>query len=296
VEIDNSAMFDKDEQTILSALVPDEGSEGAGDPAVQPANATAPAADTGSSAPAQPASASDQEAKPTDPASAEPAPPQGDTRAALRASRRAEKRLRDQLDKLQAENEALRQGKPASAVDTSITDEELATLEEDFPLQAKIVRQQRALQEQLAANAASQSTPTATDEFEPLVYDPAVQEVIDGVPELVAWQYDPTAQDKFLRAIEYDKALAVDPDWKDRNVSDRFTEAARRAKAALSTAPLDAAPAAPPRQDPATVIANAQVQGPKGISDFRGGAPATPPSNNYSGMTDEQIMASLPAS
>jgi hypothetical protein len=288
VEIDNSAMFDSEEQSILSGLTLDsnEGSEGAGEPDLQPADTSQAAEPAANVEKAQEVSQPTAEVKP---ASTEPAQPQGDKSAALRASRRAEKRLREQLEELQRENEALKQGKP-TAVDTSITDEELAQLEADFPVQAKIVRKQREIDEQLA-RAAIQSEPKEPQEFEPLSYKPEVQEVIDSVPDLLAWQNDPESQDKFLRAIDYDKALSVDPDWKDRPFNERFAEAAARTKKAFGIA---ATPRQEPQKDPAAVVASAQVQGPKGISDFRGGTQATPPTINYRGMSDEEIMASLP--
>ena len=269
--------FDKDEQAILSNLVEEVDAVEVNDQPASPETPTAPAAAT----PAAPEAVKTEET----PAVAEPAPPQGDPRAALRASRRAEKRLRDELDHLRSENEALKQGK--APVDVNITDAELAELEADFPLQAKIVRKQREIEAALQVAKPQEAQP----EFEPPSYDPALQEVIDGVPDLVAWQYDPAQQDKFFRAVEYDKALSVDPDWRNRTIAERFTEAARRSKAALSPSP--AVPAAP-RNNPADVIASAPVQGPKGISDFRGGAPANTQTVNYAGMSDEQIMASLP--
>lgn len=304
----NHAAFDKDEQEILSKIVPEldtvEGSDALPDATTAtPAASDAPAATpvpTPAEAPAAVAPAAP--AAPAEaPAAAVPATPeataapQGDTRAALRASRRAEKRLRDELDQVRQENEALKQGK--GPVDTSISDEELAQLEEDFPLQAKIVRRQRELEAQISQAATERKTDAQPD-FEPVSYRPEVQEVIDSVPDLVEWQYDPAAQDKFQRAIEYDKALAVDPDWKDRSIAERFAEAARKTKAALSPAPTPTPAAVPaaPRVDPAVALANAQVEGPKGISDFRGGAPGNPPSIDYTRMTDEQIMSSLPVS
>lgn len=287
----NNPAFDKDEQEILSRLVPevelveevtiDQPSETAAQPAV-PADVTteAPKAEE-VPAPAAPAATDATQA------TTEPAAPQGDPRAALRASRRAEKRLRDELDQLKHENEALKQGKAPASVE--ITDAELAELEADFPLQAKIARRQREIEAQLQA-----ARQPAQAEFVPPSYDPEIQDVIDDVPDLLAWQNDPAQQDKFLRAVAYDKALSVDPDWQGRSIGERFTEAARRTKAALTpTQPTPAATAAP-RTDPAAVIAAAPVQGPKGISDFRGGAPANTPTVNYQGMSDEQIMASLP--
>lgn len=311
--VNTHAAFDKDEQEILGKLVPEGAtvneplaglpaadSSAADATAAAPAVAAAPAPATpAAEAAAAPAAApaSAPAADTTSAPAAAPAP-QGDTRAALRAARHAEKRLRDENLRLNQELEDLKAGN--GPVSTAISDEELAQLEEDFPLQAKIVRRQRELEQKLAQQPAA--APAST-EFEPLSYDPAVQEVIDSVPQLVAWQYDPAAQDKFDRAISYDKALVLDPDWKDKTAAERFAEAARRTEAALAPAPQPPsgapAPAAAPaaaRTDPATVIANAPVEGPKGISDFRGGAPASlTPAPNYAGMSDEAIMASLPA-
>lgn len=289
--------FDQDEQAILSNLVP------------QGADVTEVITDLPTAAEPAPATQADPSGTAVPPVQAEtPAPataatpeaapeatpaPQGDTRAALRAARHAEKRLRDENQKLREEVEAIRQGK--APVDTQVTDAELAQLEEDFPLQAKIVRRQREIEQQLQQqHAAAQPAPG----FEALSYDPAVQEVIDSVPQLVNWQYDPAGQDKFARAIEYDKSLVIDPDWANKPIAERFAEAVRRTQAALAPATPAPTPSAAPaaaRLDPATVIANAPAAGPKGISDFRGGAPASFSSVNYAGMSDEDIMASLPA-
>ena len=298
----NHPAFDKEEQEILAKIVPDvdpvdEAQTG------QPGEAPAPTE--------QPTATQKQAASPTGPepapsvaapsvaietsTTAEPAAPQGDARAALRASRRSEKRLREELDRLHQENEALKAGK--APVDTSITDDELAELEVDFPIQAKIVRKQREIDQHIAKEKTAQQH----EEFVPASYDPTVQELIDSVPDLLAWQYDPMAQDKFARAIEYDRALQADPDWRGKPMSERFAEAAKRTKVAFGAAPIvtttpSAAAQAAPQKDPAAVIADAPSIGPKGISDFRGGAPANAPALNYTGMTDEQIMASLPMS
>lgn len=298
MEIDNPAAFDKDEQAILAAIVPEESTVEEGQaaqpveapaPAAQPAAAEAPKAEEAPSA-----IAPEPEQQPA--ASQAPAPteqPRGDTRAALRAARHDAKRARDEAERLRQELEAFKAGK--APVDNSITDAELAELERDFPAQAKIARQQRELQEQLARLAPQ----PAQNEFEPVTFDfPEIQEAIDAVPDLLAWQYDPQAQDKFERAQAYDRALQNDPDWAGKSLQERFAEAAERTKRAFAPATTSAtpsaAPAAAPRNDPAQVIEQAPVEGPKGISDFRGGAPGNAPSLDYRRMTDEQIMASLP--
>lgn len=205
----------------------------------------------------------------------------GDLRAALRASRRAEKRAREEAERLRKDLEDARAGK-AQTTSTDISDEELAQMEIDFPLQAKLVRKQREQEQELAAlrqRAAPQP------EFEPVLYDPDVQEIIDSVPDLVAWQYDPQAQDKFIRAIEHDKLLLTKPEWQGKPDAERFAEAARLVKAETTPAT---------RIDTAQLVANLPTQQPRQISDFRGGARPDQTLPDYTKMTDDQIMASLP--
>lgn len=296
--------FDSEEQAILSEIKPDDASMPAdgvtGDAGDQPLPTDAPVVETPSAAPTPaaetPAATTpvvEQPAAAVETPPAEQPKPQGDTRAALRAARHAEKRLRDENERLKQELEAARTGQ--APVDSRLTDEELEQLEQDFPLQAKLARRQRELEEQIAATRTA--TPPAAADFEPPSYPPQVQEVIDEVPDLLTWQHDPASQDKFQRAVEYDKALLLDPDWKGRTPAERFAEAAERTKRAFAAAPAaapspSAAPAAT-RLDPAAALAAAPASGPKGISDFRGGAPASSTELDYSAMSDEAVMASL---
>jgi len=315
-----SGPFDAADMAELSKLVPEGAEPGSpvdgsmpladglppGPPAAPaPSNAPALPAPAPADAPMPPAPPAPAPSPAPTPApsapatAATPAPtpaPAGDLRQALRASRHNEKRLRDELDRAQQQLEAAKAGKPIPGTNENpaeITDEELAELEENFPLQAKVAKQNRDLARKVQELEAAKQSPTP--EFQPPVYDPRVQMVIDQVPDLVAWQYDPNSQKLFDRAVQYDTALVHDPDWANKPDVERMAEAARRASAALAPAPTpSAAPAAPLRQDPATAIANAPVQGPKGISDFRGGAPANAPAVNFNRMTDDQIMSSLP--
>lgn len=304
--------FDAEEQQILSDLKPEDGDPVNDAHDGQPGEAKPEAAQVGSE-PAAPAAASTEakpgegaadakpgtEAdKPAQPAAPVQEKPQGDTRAALRAARQSEKRLRDELAEANRTIEQLKSGDLPT--DTSVSEEELTQLEADFPAMAKAIRNQQALERRLQELTAQSKSTTEQDEFQPLEYAPAVQMVIDDVPDLLAWQHDRNAQDKFQRAIEYDKALTVDPDWKDKPAVERFAEAARRTRekfgmsAAVPTPSAGQAPAAKTPVDPNVALAEAQASGPKGISDFRGGAPASSPSLNYENMSDEAVMASLP--
>lgn len=293
-----SGVFDAKDMADIGKLVP-EGEEPnvpldspvlpAATPAQEPTALAPPPAPTPAPVPAP---ALDGAAPAATPAPT-PAPQgAGDLRQALRASRMNEKRMRDEADQLRKQLEAAKAGKPIpeeGGGEDTISDEELADLEENYPLQAKMVRQNRELKARVEQLAPASRTADAQPGFTPPTYEPGVQMVIDQVPALIAWQYDPQAQAKFQRAVEYDTALFHDPDWKSKPDVERMAEAARRAAAAFSAAaPSDT------RQDPAAVIASAQVEGPKGLSDFRGSGPANAPQVNYRAMSDEQILSSLP--
>lgn len=322
-----TATFDAEEQEILKALKPEddavievpEGAQPASTEGGTPAASAAPApeaapAQTAAAAPADPASApapttapvqaaAPAAAEPAQPAAstataaAEPEKPQGDVRGALRASRQAERRLREEIKRRDEELEALRAGK--APVDTNVNAEELERLEADFPAVAKVVRQSQALQRELQELKATRQPDGGTDGFVPVEYEPHVQEVIDEVPDLLNWQHDPKAQDKFQRAVSYDAALFADPDWKDKTPVERFAEAARRTRVAFGLQPASGQPSpsgpapAQPQAPAAPDVTKLPVEGPKGISDFRGGAPATAPTLDYSRMSDEAVMASL---
>jgi hypothetical protein len=227
-----------------------------------------------------------------------PAPaPSGDARGALRASRQQEKRLRGEIDRLKQENEALKKGQPdPESID--LTADELEDLRVNFPAQYKVAMMTKQLRDNQQQQRELEEHDS--DGFQPPQYAPEIQLVIDQVPELLSWQFDEASQNKFARAIEHDKALLTDPDWKTKPAVERFAEAARRTRAAFETnAPAPApttAPAPAPagtRTDPAKVIADAPTDGPKGLSDLRGGGPANAPALDFNKLTDADIMASL---
>lgn len=305
--------LDAEDQAILAGLKP-EGAEPGTDPATglplddsnDDANAPAPApapADAPAPAPAptpapSPAPA-DAPAPSPSPAPAAPAPSPapapvgegGDPRAALRHARRNEKRLTSEVERLRQELEDVKAGKKGGGAGDELvmTDEELAELEENFPLQAKLYRETQELRKRLDAVTAPAPAP-ASDWVAP-TYDPAVQEVIDQVPALQAWQFSQADQPKFQMAAEFDDSLRAHPLWKNKGPVERFAEAVRLTQEALGTSAPAPAPA--PKQDPNAAIAAAPTVSAAGISDFRGGGTAAPPALDYSRMTDEQILHSL---
>ena len=281
--------FDSEEQEILSQITADDDGEMQAAADAPPAEATAPAAEP---APATEATApAPAEAKPAD-----EAPPaeqnQGDVRAALRAARRAEARTRAELERLRQENEQLRKGAPVAASEEEFTPEELEAMKVDFPAQYKLYVKQQELAQQIAETRAK-AQPAASTEFQPIEFDPATQELVDQVPDLLNWQHDPASQDKLQRAIAYDAALERDPDWADKPLIERFAEAAARTRRAFGAAPAPAATAAT-RTDPAAALAALKTNGPKAISDFGGTHPASAPEIDFTQLSDEEIMARLP--
>lgn len=279
-----NAEFNEEERAMLADLEKGEQSPApvATDTA---ATASAEVSTTAAAEPAGQAAATDGAAKPVEGAQAapeQPAAPQGDTRAALRAARRDAKRANERATQLEQEVADLKAGKTTPS--TQVTDEELAELDENFPVAAKLAREVAELKAKLQT-APSKAAPK--DDFEPVRYDPDTQEVIDSVPDLVNWQYDPATQDRFHAAIEMDKYLLTLPDWQNKPLNERLVEVTRRVKA-------DVAPGEPKR-DPQAVIDALTTDGPKRISDFKGGMQPDKSKPDYSRMTDEEIIASLPA-
>lgn len=254
-------------------------------PAPAPAPAAAPAADhqAAAPAPAAPAAPADGEKQGA-----------GNLRNALRAARHDARKKDEEIERLRKELEQ-RRSNDGTGSDNPEDDEDpltmsearLAEIERDFPLQAKTIKHLR----RLAANAAPAPSPAAppADEWVPPVAPPAVQAVIDEVPQLLEWQLSRDGQEKFNLAARYDDVLRADPAWKGKTAVERFTEAARRA-ATHFTAP--AAPSAAARAQAA--IDATQAQATVGISDFRGGSAAQPPQLDLSRMSDEEILRSLP--
>jgi hypothetical protein len=298
------------QEAAAPAPVVDAGAPAAA-PTSAPAAAPAPAPNAAAPAPAPTEAPAAAAAAPAPTAAPAPAEPQGDPRAALRHARRNEKRLAEESRAKDARIAELEEQLKKTGVDASpgkkgatasdMSDEELAELDENFPVQAAIVREVRELRQKVASQAPAPAPAPASTEWHAPTYDPEVQDVIDQVPQLQAWQFSQADQDKFQLAATFDDALRKDPTWANKTPVERFAEATKRAVVYLSAqppapspAPAAAATPAAPRKNPDEVIASTQAQVPAGISDFRGGAPAAAPAIDYRRLTDDQILASLP--
>ena len=263
-----------------------------------------PAADAPSDAPAATTTAA------IDGAAATPATPDkggGDTRAALRAARRAEHRerqrrleLENQLKELQAKLPAEAQAK-AGAGDDDMTEAEIAELEDGYhPLVAKTARLAKKafaalphLSANPAAAASGNAAAVAQTQFVPPVLPPDFQDAVDDIPDLLAWQIDPD-QTLFEAAKVADEYLSRLPAWKGKSHAERFREVVKRVKQDM---PTTAIAQAPNRTNPEDAIARAGRAQPSTLSDIGGGAGKDiNPANNlerFNRMSDEEILADL---
>lgn len=299
--------FTADEHAILASLREDDEGDATGNtPALEtptdpPASAPTPtpAADPGAAPAAAPAPAQPTAAAPAAPA-APPAPddkPQGDLRAALRAARRAEHRSREEANRLREEVEALRKQVSTTPNPDDLSDEEIAQLEAEFPAAAKAARMaKRAFaQPPAAAPAAAPAAP----EFVPAALPPEVQDAVDAVPDLLAWQNN-ADQSAFQLAIQFDGLLRSTPKWANASLEERFQEVARRVRSELGTpSPAPAptpAPAPPAQPDPKAALAAVPRHTPQTLSDIgagTGGPTDTLTLERMQRMSDDDIVAAL---
>jgi hypothetical protein len=314
--------FDADDLKVIAELAREDGVDlglnseaGAGDPqASANQGATPGAADGGTSAQASSsgdnAGASNtnddstQQGQQGNAASGTQADEQqagGNLKGALRASRRAEHRAKAERDAALAELERLKQLNPAGAADPNAPD--LEALEQDFPAIARVVKSQAQQIEQLSrqVGANTQGDNTQGGDFTPEQLPAAVQQIVDEIPGLLDLQHDPD-QTGWTLAKGYDAVLRTHPTWGTKPETERFAEAARRAKAELSQAPASApAPSPAPsaqqtaQQRAAAAAAKAATRTPESLSDF-GGAATEPDGTNlarFTRMSESDIEAEL---
>lgn len=210
--------------------------------------------------------------------------PKGDPRAALRAARHAERRAREENDRLQRELEELKSKVP-QAPDT--TDDVMSVVEADHPEVAQLVKGMQAKIDELTAKQAPAQAP-AEPEFIPESLPPEAQELVDEIPELAEWQASKDRQDYWQAAKAADRLLLTLPKWKDATAAERFTEAVRRVKADMAQpTPID------PKTIAAQRIAATPERGIETLSDLRGGQEPTGVQPDWSRMNDDEIIASL---
>ncbi len=133
-----------------------------------------------------------------------------------------------------------------------VTPEQINSIRENFPEMAAVldtvVQKIDYLQQGQPAEPAHQSSGNP------------VTDAINAVPDLKSWQdQDP---DRFTLAVHIDGNLQNDPAWKDKSLTERFAEVAKRTKAAYgeSVEPVQPEPVTTASTTTATATTNADVQ------------------------------------
>jgi hypothetical protein len=223
----------------------------------------------------------------------------GNVNAALRAARRAERRALSEADRLREENERLRKQvpeTPAATATDDLSDEELAEIETDFPKIGKLARAVKNLAKAApAATSAAAPAPSTTDEpeFVPRQLPPELQDVVDGIPDLLGWQNDPD-QTAFEMAVAADALLARHPTWKTKPLADRLAEVTRRVQADLGAGASQQANGGIDAVDEA--IRNAPTRTPRSPSEIGGAGGREDTTNDlarFSRMSEDDIYAEL---
>ncbi|EOZ4487572.1 hypothetical protein ACQLT9_004426 [Salmonella enterica subsp. diarizonae] len=112
-----------------------------------------------------------------------------------------------------------------------ISDEQIAKIKEDFPEVANALTLMARKYDYLQAQV--QGVQPQREEKD----NTAVTAALNATPDLVEWQQsDP---DRFALAVHLDEKLQTDPAWKDKPLTERFAEVARRTRAAYGEAPSD---------------------------------------------------------
>lgn len=269
-------------------------------PAAAPAPATAAAPAAPAPAPAAtPAAPAAPAAAPAPATNADPA--QGSLRAALRASRHAEKIANERASALEAEVARLKASGATTSTEGSkvvMSDADIAELRSYDPAAAdKVVRLQRERDEaEQRATQAAAAAPAQQEAFVPETLPERFQTVIDNeIPELLAWQTDPNSQHLYAAAGDMNAYLLQNPKWASASIADRFREVVRRVQQdhGITSAPT------PPVEDAAAkaraIIDAAPVgQRPAQIGGLRGGESPTQTLPDYNKMSDEDIIATVP--
>jgi hypothetical protein len=141
--------------------------------------------------------------------------------------------LESKLAEMTAEIERLKTGKESEESTEVLTDEELAALEDEGPVFAKLAKTIRMQQEQLAKLIETTTAVTqATQQDEKARVADTVQSAIDTNESLAKWQSatedDPDGAARWAHALEVDQTLRGLPAWKEKPMAERFAEVQRR--------------------------------------------------------------------
>ena len=222
-------------------------------------------------------------------------PDKGDVRAALRASRHAERQSRAYAARLEAEVATLREQSGSTESEQEPQDDDiqqaLARLELDVPQAAVVVRALAKKVDSLIAQRAAAPEAEPAPEFMPETLPAQLQDVVDDIPELLTWQTTQGGQDRWQMAKATDALLFKHPAWRDKPAAERMTEVVRRVNAEMGTPEKPTPKPTTARQASATAPTRAIST----LSDLRGGGiPQNSPDTDFHRMkSDQEIMAAL---
>ncbi|EBC2121942.1 hypothetical protein CWD08_21395 [Salmonella enterica] len=107
-----------------------------------------------------------------------------------------------------------------------ISDEQIARIKEDFPEVANVLTLMARKYDYLQSQVQREQPQREGEERD----STAVTAALNATPDLAEWQQsDP---DRFALAVHLDEKLQTDPAWKDKTLTERFAEVARRTRAA----------------------------------------------------------------
>jgi hypothetical protein len=281
VALNHPPELEEDDPVVVSVPGPPPG-------AAAQAPATAPAA------PASPAAPATAEAKDGDEANLT-----SHDRKLVRALRNVERRQQTEIERLKAENEALKKVAPAPASDETDLDEEtMEDLKEFSPKVARFVEKAKQVM-----SAKPPAAAPAQAEFEPVPLPPGVKELVEDNPDLFDWHQSPEHADKWAAAEAADLMLRNTPEWKGKgkeSVPARLAAAVDLVKKQYSAAPPPppAAPAPPtkPTAADAKALIDKAADQPLSVDDLRGRTPPTHTPSNRAGWKDksnDEILAGL---
>lgn len=280
-------------------------------PAPEPSPAPAPAATPAAPSPAPTPAPGPAPAPAPSEATAE-TQDKGNTSAALRASRKAERDARRERDaalrRLAELERAAAQAKPAGTPQSDEpTPEQLEEVRQYAPSVASALDRARETATRASAELARlhQEGGTTAPKFEPeFIADNEVFDAVLDDPDLSDWHANEAQQHLWTMAKRADDLLREDPAWADKPLGERFREAVKlvKARANPSTASSAGTPEEQRREAEARIAASAQRGNghAPAIGDLRGGGNTTTAySPDYTqmaskGMSDEQIIASIP--
>lgn len=115
--------------------------------------------------------------------------------------------------------------------DARISDEQIAKIREDYPEMADALTLMARKYDYLQAQIQKEQPQRQVEEQD----NSAAVAALNATPDLAEWQRsDP---DKFAIAVHLDEKLQNDPAWKDKPLTERFAEVARRTRAAYGEVP-----------------------------------------------------------